>query len=176
MDEQYLDVDVQFGGTDQRKIFTFAEEYMGRIGYPKRVHLMNYMVPGLTGGKMSASEEDSKIGLLDGSKRVRTKINKAFCEERNLEGNCVLPFVKFVVFPMLDHLDQSCFIVERKYGDALAFETYQELEDRYTCEEDNIHPQDLKRSVASFLNHVLQSIREHFQSKEMQKMIKDAYK
>ena len=26
LDEEYLDVDAQFGGVDQRKIFTFAEK------------------------------------------------------------------------------------------------------------------------------------------------------
>lgn len=40
----------------QRKIFTFAELYLPRLGYAKRAHLMNAMVPGLTGGKMSSSD------------------------------------------------------------------------------------------------------------------------
>ncbi len=39
LDEEYLDVDIQFGGTDQRKIFTFAEEFLPKIGYNKRIHL-----------------------------------------------------------------------------------------------------------------------------------------
>merc|ERR1739838_848350 len=81
LDEEYLKVDGQFGGVDQRKIFTFAEKYMPQLGYEKRIHLMNPMVPGLTGVKMSASEEDSKIDLLDDSKTVKKKIANAFCEE-----------------------------------------------------------------------------------------------
>jgi len=52
LDEEYLDVDAQFGGVDQRKIFTFAETFLPKIGYKKRLHFMNPMVPGLTGGKM----------------------------------------------------------------------------------------------------------------------------
>lgn len=43
LDEQYLGVDAQFGGVDQRKIFTFAEKYLPILGYEKRVHLMNPM-------------------------------------------------------------------------------------------------------------------------------------
>lgn len=43
LDEQYLQVDAQFGGVDQRKIFTFAEKYLPMLGYDKRVHLMNPM-------------------------------------------------------------------------------------------------------------------------------------
>lgn len=49
LDEEYLYVDAQFGGVDQRKIFTYAERFLPRIGYKKRIHLMNPMVPGLTG-------------------------------------------------------------------------------------------------------------------------------
>jgi len=49
LDEEYLGVDIQFGGVDQRKIFTFAEKTLPRIGYKKRMHLMNPMVPGLQG-------------------------------------------------------------------------------------------------------------------------------
>lgn len=43
LDEEYLKVDAQFGGVDQRKIFTFAEKYLPSLGYEKRVHLMNPM-------------------------------------------------------------------------------------------------------------------------------------
>lgn len=43
LDEQYLDVDAQFGGVDQRKIFTFAEKYLPILGYEKRIHFMNPM-------------------------------------------------------------------------------------------------------------------------------------
>lgn len=43
LDEHHLKVDAQFGGVDQRKIFTFAEKYLPMLGYEKRVHLMNPM-------------------------------------------------------------------------------------------------------------------------------------
>jgi len=43
LDEEYLKVDAQFGGVDQRKIFTFSEKYLPQLGYGKRIHLMNPM-------------------------------------------------------------------------------------------------------------------------------------
>jgi tyrosyl-tRNA synthetase len=70
LDEEHLGVDAQFGGVDQRKIFMLAEKYLPHLGYRKRAHLMNYMVPSLTGTKMSASDVDSKIDLLDDPKTV----------------------------------------------------------------------------------------------------------
>merc|ERR1712002_317244 len=91
LDEQYLGCDAQFGGVDQRKIFTYAEKYLPNLGYAKRAHLMNPMVPGLTGAKMSSSEEDSKIDLLDSASSVKKKLKKAFCEPGNITDNGVLP-------------------------------------------------------------------------------------
>lgn len=43
LDEEYLKVDAQFGGVDQRKIFTFSEKYLPALGYEKRIHFMNPM-------------------------------------------------------------------------------------------------------------------------------------
>lgn len=36
LDEEHLDVDAQFGGVDQRKIFALAIDTLGRIGYKER--------------------------------------------------------------------------------------------------------------------------------------------
>ena len=79
LNEQYLNCDAQFGGVDQREIFTYAEKYLPLLGYAKRAHLMNPMVPGLQVTKMSSSDEDSKIYLLDSPETLKKKF-KAFCE------------------------------------------------------------------------------------------------
>jgi len=100
LDEQYLGCDFQFGGVDQRKIFTFAELYLPRLGYAKRAHLMNPMVPGLSGGKMSSSDPNSKIDFLDPPATVRKKIKSAFCEEGNVTENGILSFVEAVLIPI----------------------------------------------------------------------------
>ncbi|EPQ53219.1 tyrosine tRNA ligase [Gloeophyllum trabeum ATCC 11539] len=100
LDEQYLGCDFQFGGADQRKIFVFAEEYLPKLGYAKRAHLMNRMVPGLAGGKMSSSDPNSKIDFLDPPEAVRKKIKAAFCEEGNVADNGLLAFVKEVLIPI----------------------------------------------------------------------------
>jgi len=57
-----------------------------------------FLVPGLAGGKMSSSEEDSKIDLLDTPATVKKKLKKAFCEPGNVTDNGVLAFVKHVLF------------------------------------------------------------------------------
>ncbi|CAF1234385.1 unnamed protein product, partial [Adineta ricciae] len=172
LDEEYLKVDAQFGGVDQRKIFTFAEENLPSLGYAKRIHLMNPMVPGLNGDKMSSSVEDSKIDLLDTPDQVKKKLKKAFCEPKNITNNGILAFCKSVVFPLLKGKD---FIVQRaeQYGGPLAYSAYQQLEDGFATED--VHPGDLKNAVNIYLNQLLEPIRKDFESESMQEMIKRAY-
>lgn len=189
LDEHFLDADAQFGGVDQRKIFTFAEKYMPILGYRKAIHLMNPMVPGLSGSKMSSSEEDSKIDLLEEEKVILSKIKKAHCAEGEVEGNGILAFLKNILFPVLalkekngvfggggdvvvgdcvsDAKDASVknktstFIIERdpRWGG--------EPKTEYSCYEDLesafaanlVHPGDLKKAVASAINTLLAPIR-----------------
>ncbi|XP_009955265.1 PREDICTED: tyrosine--tRNA ligase, cytoplasmic, partial [Leptosomus discolor] len=170
LDEEYLKVDAQFGGVDQRKIFTFAEKYLPSLGYAKRVHLMNPMVPGLTGSKMSSSEEDSKIDLLDRKEDVKKKLRKAFCEPGNVENNGVLSFIKHVLFPL-----KSEFVVlrEEKWGGNKTYTAYEALEKDFA--EQVVHPGDLKNSVEVALNKLLDPIREKFNSPELKKLTHMAY-
>ncbi|XP_071506969.1 tyrosine--tRNA ligase, cytoplasmic-like [Diadema antillarum] len=171
LDEEYLKVDCQFGGVDQRKIFTFAEKYLPQLGYAKRIHLMNPMVPGLTGTKMSSSEEDSKIDLLDDAAALKRKIKKAFCEPRNIENNGVLSFVKFVLLPNI----KTDFVVERseEHGGNVSFSTYEALEEAFA--KGDVHPGDLKVAVTRELNKLMDPIRKKFDTPEMKKLTAQAY-
>lgn len=172
LDEEYLKCDAQFGGVDQRKIFMFAEEYLPRLGYEKRIHLMNPMVPGLTGTKMSSSEEDSKIDLLDTPAAVKKKIKGAFCEPGNTDNNGILSFTKHVLFPLSK---EDKIVIERpeKWGGNLVFDSYEKLEEAFKKEE--IHPGDLKGGVEALLNALLEPIRKEFELPDNVKLIQDAY-
>ncbi|KAL4629487.1 Tyrosine-tRNA ligase, cytoplasmic [Arapaima gigas] len=160
LDEEYLKVDAQFGGVDQRKIFTLAEKYLPSLGYAKRVHLMNPMVPGLTGGKMSSSEEED----------VKKKLKKAFCEPGNIQNNGVLAFVKHVLFPL-----NSEFVIHRneKFGGDKVYTAYEEVEKDFA--EELLHPGDLKAAVEVALNKLLDPIRKKFESPELRKLTNNAY-
>ncbi|XP_068755338.1 tyrosine--tRNA ligase, cytoplasmic-like [Montipora capricornis] len=175
LDEEYLKVDAQFGGVDQRKIFTLAEKYLPVLGYKKRIHLMNPMVPGLTGTKMSSSDEDSKIDLLDSASAVKKKLNKAFCEEGNIEDNGILAFAKFVIFSVLELRHQTEFVIKRaeENGGTVTFKDYSSLEQAFANME--LHPLDLKNAVSSFINDLLDPIRKKFQTPELLKLTKLAY-
>ena len=173
LDEQYLGVDAQFGGVDQRKIFTYAELIMPRLGYAKRAHLMNPMVPGLTGSKMSSSEEDSKIDLLDSAAAVKKKLKKAFCEPGNIADNGVLSFCKYVIFPVA--LKGEKFVIQRpeQHGGNAEYENFEALEVAFGA--NDVHPGDLKSSVETYLNRLMEPVRKIFDTKEMKSLTERAY-
>ncbi|XP_006618398.1 tyrosine--tRNA ligase, cytoplasmic isoform X4 [Apis dorsata] len=162
LDEQYLKVDAQFGGIDQRKIFTFSEKYLPLLGYEKRIHLMNPMIPGLAGSKMSSSEEDSKIDLLDNASVVKKKLKKAFCEPGNISDNGVLSFAKYVIYPLLKEGESFNIYRTAEFGGDISFDTYEDLENAFAKEE--IHPGDLKNAVEIYINKLLDPIRKEFET------------
>ncbi|KAL3883708.1 hypothetical protein ACJMK2_029945 [Sinanodonta woodiana] len=172
LDEEHLGVDAQFGGVDQRKIFTYAEKYLPHLGYKKRIHLMNPMVPGLTGSKMSSSDEESKIDLLDSPAQLKKKLKKAFCEPGNIKENGILSFCKHVLFPLSATHE---FVVERapENGGTVTYNNIEELEQAF--ESEKLHPGDLKAAVEIHLNRLLDPIRKEFQTPEMQKLVAQAY-
>lgn len=165
LDEQYLDVDAQFGGVDQRKIFMFARENLPKINYPKRIHLMNPLIPGLgKSGKMSSSEPNSKIDFDDTPKRIKEKINKAFCVDGQVEDNGLLAIARYIIFRKLEDDDRD-FVIDRpeKYGGKITFSTYDAVETAFAS--GKLSSIDLKGGIAAelvgFLAPLQQEIEKH---------------
>jgi len=133
------------------------------------------MVPGLTGAKMSASEEDSKIDLLDDPKSIKKKIAKAFCEEGNITENGVLSFCKFVLYPVLEIQGKQGLHLQRteENGGDKSYMTFQELEDDFGAK--TLHPGDLKSLVVNFLSETLEPVRKRFQEPDMKTLLAKAY-
>lgn len=130
-------------------------------------------MPGLTGGKMSASEEDSKIDLLDTPAAVKKKLKKAFCEPGNVADNGVLSFVRYVLFSLLKPGEK--FVVPRSEanGGDVAYETYEDLEASFSKQD--LHPADLKAAVEKYLNALLDPIRKVFQEPKLAALAEAAY-
>ncbi|KAG5439678.1 hypothetical protein PCK2_000718 [Pneumocystis canis] len=168
LDEEYLDF-------DQRKIFTFAEKYLPLLGYKKRIHLMSPMVPGLTGGKMSASgSENNKIDILDDAETIKKKVNKAFCADGIIENNGLLAFAKYIIFPILELKETPILEINKKQGDSLVYNCYDHLETDYANKK--LLPQDLKLGIINALNYLLEPIRKEFkENKEFQETLHFAY-
>jgi tyrosyl-tRNA synthetase len=156
VDEQYLGVDLQIGGTDQRKIMVLARENLPKIGYDRRVELMFPLIPSLIGGKMSSSDEAGKINLTDNEDIVRKKINKADCVEGD-SNNGLMAFLKYVVM-VIKGDSGAKFIVERdgKYGGRVEYGSYEEIEKDFVSKK--LHPMDLKVALAKEISGLLSKI------------------
>lgn len=169
LDEEYLGVDAQFGGVDQRKIFVLAEENLPSLGYKKRAHLMNPMVPGLgQGGKMSASDPNSKIDMLEEPKQIRKKISSAYCAPGEVEGNGVISFVENVLQPVqqlaAENTNHFNFFINRpdKYGGPITYTSVDDLKADYAA--GSLSPVDLKSGVADSIVELLAPIKKSFDS------------
>jgi tyrosyl-tRNA synthetase len=163
LDEEYLDVDAQLGGVDQRKIFTFAIENLPKIGYKVRAHFMNTMVPGLgEAAKMSASDADSKIDLLDAPDVVEKKLKKAKCVPKETEGNGVIAFVEYVIFRALSLRSEDGsvkYTVERKDAEPLIYTDVEKLKEDYRADivSQLLHPPILPRPLVKSKTNIMHS-------------------
>lgn len=172
LDEEHLGADIQYGGVDQRKIFGFARESHPKIGQAKRVEIMTPMLPGIGGGKMSASDASSKIDLLDSKEEITAKINKAYCPEGDLQENGIMTFMKYVIMTLKEDAGEK-FLVERiqKFGGNVEYGSYADLEKDFI--DKKLHPEDLKKALARELAALLASVREALTGKE--NLIREAY-
>lgn len=180
LDEEYLNVDCVLTGNDQRKINTFSREFLPKLNYKKRIHLINPIVSGLSNTinndniKMSSSDNNSKIDLLETPKNIKNKINKAYCLEGDINNNSVLLLVKNLVFRILERMKKP-FIINRsdKYGGNLIYDNFNILIKDYS--EKKLHPADLKLGLSDFLINFLEPIRNKFENAQLQELIKLSY-
>lgn len=161
LDEQYLDVDMQVGGLDQRHILVFAREYLPLLGYEKRVELMMPIVTSMhgPGAKMSSSAPESSIKVYETPETIIKKINRAYCPEGVVEDNFILQLTRFMIFA-----DQDSLVVQRetRFGGEMSFDSYEQLECSFLRKE--IHPKDLKAIVSQYLIRKFSRVRSYFDS------------
>jgi len=161
----HMDLDVAYGGMDQRHAHMLYRDIAPKLGWKKIVAIHTPLLPSLQGGgrmdaafmKMSKSLPETCIFLHDSPDEIAKKINKAFCPEKEVENNPVLETVRIIVFRKKDE-----FEVKRleKFGGDVVYSSYDELADSYSKGE--LHPADLKSATARELADVLEPAREYF--------------
>jgi len=162
----YLNVDVAYGGMDQRHAHMLARDVSKKLKRVPPVAIHTPLLTGLQAGgrmdptevKMSKSKPDSMISIHDKPDDVNRKIKKAYCPEKQVEGNPILEMCKYIIFPEL----KDVFLIKRpeKFGGNLEFNSYEELEKEFTNE---LHPLDLKNSTANYLNQILEPVHKYFE-------------
>lgn len=159
LDEEYLKVDIQLGGIDQRHILAFAREYLPKIGYKQRVEVMTPLVVSLKGPgvKMSASIPETSIKVYDSEEAIREKIKKAYCPAGEAKDNPILQLFRYVVFPLRGKIEIKR---SEKFGGDIEFEFYEDLERMFKDKE--LHPLDLKAALTTELLDIFSKVRKYF--------------
>jgi len=159
LDVKALDADIAYGGIDQRGIYMLARELLPDHGGTAPVCLFAPLLSGLSGGKMSASDEASTVALTDDPGTVAEKIDAAYCPMGELEDNGVVEYVRYLVFPVLEERGEP-FVVDRpeQYGGDLTYESADELAADF--ESEKLHPADLKAAAGEYISEVIHPVRE----------------
>ncbi|MFA4960446.1 MAG: tyrosine--tRNA ligase [Candidatus Pacearchaeota archaeon] len=176
-----LNANVAQLGMDQRKINVLAREVAPKLNLPKPIAVHHHMLMGLTepktdltgveaaiAKKMSKSNPDSAIFMTDSVEEVERKIKKAYCPEGQITDNPIFEYCKYIVFEKI-----SKFEIERpeKFGGNISFDSYEELKNAFV--DKKIHPLDLKKATAKYINEFLEPVRKHFkEDKKAKELLK----
>ncbi|MCH8003401.1 MAG: tyrosine--tRNA ligase [Nanoarchaeota archaeon] len=164
----HLKADICQLGRDQDKVNMVAREIGEKIGYWKPIIISHHMLMGLQEPvsskldareraialKMSKSKPDTAIFMNDTEEDINRKMNKAWCPVGVVEENPILEYCKYIIFEKFKTIK-----VERpkKFGGDLEFKSYEELEGVFAKKK--LHPMDLKRSTANYLNKLIDPVR-----------------
>jgi tyrosyl-tRNA synthetase len=174
----YMNLDVACAGMDQRKAHMLARDVAGRFNQSKPVCVHTPILVGLQGleksgksfdenaetslqisSKMAKSQPGNCIFIHDSSEHIREKLRNAYCPPKQIKGNPILQFAKYLVFSQREKLTIPR---PQKYGGPETYESYEKTEKAYI--EGEIHPLDLKNGVAEALIEILAQVREYFYS------------
>ena len=172
----HMKLDVACAGMDQRKAHMLARDIGEKLHWRKPSCIHTHLLMGLQGpqktekqfdedlnlnlqisSKMFKSIPGSCIFIHDDPNEIRKKIREAYCPPKEVVGNPILEFAKYVVFAEKESLD-----IPRapKYGGPKTFERYEEVEREYV--KGDLHPLDLKEGVAEALIEILKPVGEYF--------------
>jgi len=164
-----LEVDIAFGGMDQRKAHMYMREVADRNGWTKPTCIHTPMLSGLKGSqgrmdsfdnKMSKSDPNNAILLHDEESELISKMKKAFLEVGN-PNSPVFEIARYVLFPRLGEISVS---PNPKFGKPSIWSDIEDFVDAVGS--GVVHPLDAKNAVAEGLNRVLQPISEHFSNND----------
>jgi tyrosyl-tRNA synthetase len=190
-----LGINLTHSGTDQRKIHVIAREVAlklqiqnlkdinGEIIKPIAIHhnlLLGLQSPKIwplpegeekesmrTQMKMSKSIPNSAIFIHDSEEEIREKIKQAFCPAQEIEFNPIIDWATNLILPLKGKL-----VIKRpeKFGGNITFNSKEDLDKTFAKGE--LHPMDLKNSIADTLVEILRPAREKFADQKSKNLIK----
>ena len=163
-----LEVDIAFGGMDQRKAHMYMREVADKYDWAKATCIHTPMLSGLKGPggrmdsfdhKMSTSDPGNAILLDDEPDSVLAKMRKAFLEVGN-PNSPVFEIAQHIVLPKLGSITVT---PDPKYGNPSDWGEISEFIEAVS--NGSIHPLDAKIAIASGLSEVIEPVSQHLSSK-----------
>lgn len=124
---------------------------------------------------MSKSNADSAIFMEDTAEDVNRKIKGAYAPVGSTENNPIIDYISSIVFPKYGKMT-----IERsaENGGSVTFNSFKEFVVAYQNEE--VHPADVKKSLAKIINALIEPVRKHFatnpKAKALLKKVKEITK
>ena len=175
-----------------------------KLKYHKRIHLMNKLVPGISinkqivvetegtdetkkeelniDNKMSASNEKTKIDILDGNKVIRKKIGSAYCLPGEINDNTLMIILDELLFKIMEQRGEK-FEVKINIRDketnkitetiSKSYSNINEVKEDFKTE--YLFPNDFKSAISTYLINLLEPLKKNMDTKEMKQIIKKAY-
>ena len=123
---------------------------------------------------MSASNEKTKLDMLDSRGQIKKKIAAAYCLPGDDKDNSVLDLLKNVLFPLLSHIEKDFVIFRREeHGGPIIFKDFESVQKAFAAQE--LHPADLKAGIVHNLDLFIEPVRKEFESREWRQILKHAY-
>ena len=123
---------------------------------------------------MSASNQKTKLDMLDTRSEIKKKIAAAYCLPKDTTDNSVLDILGKVLFPLLYRVKKDFVIFRREeHGGPITFTDYQSVAKAY--EDGDLHPADLKEGMVFNLDLFIEPVRKEFESREWRQILKHAY-
>ena len=158
-DIKHLKVDVALGGMEQRKVHMIGKDMKNVINYDF-IALHTPLLTSLKGPgeKMSKSIPGSGIAVTDSKEEIDKSIKGAYCPEMTIEENPILQIMNYIIFPRFDLVEIKR---DKKFGGDVKFRNYKEIEEAYS--QGKLHPLDLKKACAEYLEQVIAPIRKNYE-------------
>ena len=117
--------------------------------------------------KMSKSIPNSAVYMDDSVEEIKSKVNKAFCLEGEIDYNPILDWCKYIIFgigknPVLNIMRQE------KFGGNINYSSYEQLEKDFA--DKKLHPLDLKNAVAEKLAEIMKPAIEHLSNPDVKSL------
>ncbi|NHJ46713.1 MAG: tyrosine--tRNA ligase [Asgard group archaeon] len=171
----YMDIDIAYGGMDQRKAHMITRDCAHNLGKAKPIAVHTPLITGLQGAgskmdddsdpdlavieaKMSKSKPETCIYIHDTEEALKKKMKTAYCPAKVVEGNPITEICKYVIFAR----DKATLEIKRpeKFGGDLEYISYVDLEKDFVA--GKLHPLDLKNAVAIELGRILEPVHKYF--------------